>query len=361
MDRRTFLKSTGAAAAGTAAASLPATSAETPAAPALGTGTRELTLATAWSLDTPVYGDSVTRLAHRIETATGGRYRIVQSETSRPGLAAVANGAADLYHAPEHLHLEAEPALAYFAALPAPFGLDAQSFQAWLVAGGGQMLWDDLAGDLGVKPLMAGHTGPAVGLWLNRPLPDGDDGYRGLRLNVFGLAGKVLQQLRGEPHALPPGDIAAALADGRLDGAEWAGPMANVAAGIHRSARHVVPRAFNPHGSAYTLGINRNLWESLAESDRAIFEACAAEEVRISTAEAVAHRRIAWKSVAERHGVVADLRRTRQPEALAAAAQEVVAAVAASSPKAERIDASYRSFAELVRGRRRTRPPDRIA
>ena len=360
MDRRTFLKSTGAAAAGTATASLPANAAETPATPALVGGARELRLTTAWPLETPVYGDSVTRLVRRIETATGGRYRTVQAGTSHAGLAAIASGAADLYHAPEHLHLDTEPALAYFAALPAPFGLDAQSFQAWLVAGGGQMLWDDLAGDLGVKPLMAGHTGPAVGLWLNQPLPD-EDGYRGLRLNLFGLAGQVLRQLGGEPHTLPPAIIAAALADGRLDGAEWAGPMANVAAGIHLAARHVVPRAFNPHGSAHTLGVSRSLWESLTESDRAIFEACAAEEVRVSIAEAVAHRRIAWKSVAERHGVVADLRPTRQPEALAVAARDTIAAVAASSPKAERIDASYRSFAELVRGRRRMHPSDRVA
>jgi hypothetical protein len=38
-----------------------------------------------------------------------------------------------------------------------------------------------------------------------------------------------------------------------------------------------------------------------------------------------------------------------------------MAAVAQSSPKAKRIDASFRSFAELVRGRRRMHASNRVA
>jgi TRAP-type mannitol/chloroaromatic compound transport system substrate-binding protein len=347
MDRRTFLKSTGAAAAGTAAATVPAHA----EAPALARRTRELALATAWPLDTPVYGDSVVRLLRRIEAATEGRYRIVPAEVSERGLAAVAGGAADLYHGSEHFHLDTEPALAYFAALPGPFGLDAASYQAWLIAGGGQMLWDDLAADLGVKPLMAGHTGPSVGLWLKRPLPERDP-WSGLELNVQGLAASVLRQLGGEPRGLPPADIAAALADGRLDGAEWAGPMASLAAGLHQAARFVTSRSFAPAGSAYTLGVRRGLWEEFSTADRAILEACAAEEVRTSIAEALAHRGIAWKVLAERHGVTVEFRHSRKPDALAEAAEEAIAAVAGSSLQAQRIDASNRAFAQATRRRR---------
>jgi TRAP-type mannitol/chloroaromatic compound transport system substrate-binding protein len=351
MDRRTFLKSTGAvAAAGTGTAATADTHA--PASPAIANGARELALAAAWPLDTPVYGDSVLRLGRRIEVATEGRYRIVPAHASQSGLAVIANGAADLYHGTEHLNLDIEPALAYFAGLPGPLGLDAQGFQAWLIAGGGQMLWDDLAADLGVKPLMAAHTGNGVGLWLKQPLSE-QGGFKGLRLNVYGLAAHVLRRLGGESHALPPKDIAAALADGRLDGAEWAGPVASLAAGLHRAARHVTSRGFSPAGIVYTLGIRRKLWDTLSAADRAILEACAAEEVRTSIAEALAHRRIAWKVLTERHDVTVEWRRARQPGALDRAAEEIVADVAASSAKAGRIDQSYRAFAEAMRGRRR--------
>jgi TRAP-type mannitol/chloroaromatic compound transport system substrate-binding protein len=358
MDRRTFLKSTGAAAAaGTAA--VPA-HAEAPATPALARGTRELVAATAWPLDTPVYGDSVVRLVRRIETATEGRYRIVPVEVSERGLTALADGAADLYHGSEHFHLDIEPALAYFAALPGPLGLDAQSHQSWLIAGGGQLLWNDLGADLGIKPLMAGHTGPAVGLWLKQRLPERDP-FSGLKLNLFGLAASVLRQLGGEPLELAPADIAAALADGRLDGAEWAGPTASLGIGLHQVARHVTSRSFSPAGSAYTLGIRRQLWDEFSPADRAIFEACAAEEVRTSIAEALAHRGIAWKVLAERHGVTVEYRHARQPGTFTQAAEEAIATVAGSSPKARRIDASYRAFTEATRPRRRIRTNAPIA
>jgi TRAP-type mannitol/chloroaromatic compound transport system substrate-binding protein len=198
---------------------------------------------------------------------------------------------------------------------------------------------------------MAGHTGPAVGLWLKRPLSEPDP-WSGLKLNVHGLGARVLRQLGGEPHGLPPADIAAALSDGRLDGAEWAGPLASLAAGLHRAARHVTSRSFAPAGSAYTLGIRRQLWDEFTAADRAIFEACAAEEVRTSIAEALAHRGIAWKVLTEHHGVTVEFRHARQPGPLAKAAEEAIAAVAGSSPKARRIDASYRAFAEATRRRR---------
>jgi len=359
MDRRTFLKSTGAAAAAGTAAAVPAR-AETPAALAVSRGARELTLATVWPLDTPVYGDSVVRLTRRIEAATEGRCRITPVAVCDNGLAAVTRGAADLYHGSEHFHLEAEPALAYFAALPGPFGFDAASCQAWLIAGGGQMLWDDLGADLGVKPLMAGHTGPSVGLWLKRPISE-NTAFAGLRLNVLGLAGRVLAALGGEPRALPPSELTVALAEGRLDGAEWAGPTASLAVGLHRSAKHVVPRAFTPAGSSYTLAIRRELWEALPSSDRAVFEACTAEEVRISLAEATAHRRIAWRAAAEQHGVTLDTRRLRQPPSFVEATAEAVAAVARSSSKARRIDASYRAFAAATRGTHRRIMADQVS
>ncbi|HXF55858.1 MAG TPA: hypothetical protein VNK52_17215, partial [Hyphomicrobiaceae bacterium] len=335
---------------GTAAAG-PAARAETPAAPAVNRGTREFILATVWPLDTPVYGDSVLRLTRRIEAATEGRYRITPASVSRSGLAAVLQGA-DLYHGSEHFHLETEPALAYFAAIPGRLGLDARSFEAWLISGGGQLLWDDLAAGFGIKPLLAGHTGPSVGLWLKQAISD-ETGFTGLRLSVFGLAGQVLTALGGEPHALSPTELTDALAEHRIDGAEWAGPMASLVLGLYRHARRLSGATFHPAGCAYSLGIRRDLWEAFSSSDRAIFEACAAEEVRISLAEAIAHRRIAWKLLSELHSVPIERRRAWWTPALDRAAEDAVGEVAASSAKAARIDHSYRAFAAQVRDHRR--------
>jgi TRAP-type mannitol/chloroaromatic compound transport system substrate-binding protein len=212
---------------------------------------------------------------------------------------------------------------------------------------------------MATAPLMAGHTGHGQGLWLRQPL--GETGFQGLELYVLGLAQDVLGRLGGEPLMLQPGEIAAALADGRLDGAEWAGPMAGIALRLYDGAKHYTRFAFNPRGSALSLGVRRSLWETFSPADRAVFEACAAEETRLSLAEALAHRRIAWRMLAERHGVTPELGRNRFAGSLARAAEEARAALADSSRRAQRIDASYRAFGTLTRGSRRMPAIDRIA
>ena len=154
MDRRDFLKVGGAAAvtaggAGTAAQS----------APAILPGATELRLASPDLPDVPGFGPD--RLARRIELATGGRYRITATSDAT---------AAELVFGSVNRHRDHHPAFAFFAGLPLGLGLDAARHQAWLAIGGGQMLWDDLAGRFGFKPLVAGHTGPSSGIWTARRL-----------------------------------------------------------------------------------------------------------------------------------------------------------------------------------------------
>ncbi len=103
--------------------------------------------------------DQAHRLCQRIAQATGGRIRVVPSFGVADGLAAVRAGEADLYFASAHDNVEAHRGFAYFAGLPGDRGLSPQHLQTWISLGGGQALWDELAGDLGIKPLLAAHTG----------------------------------------------------------------------------------------------------------------------------------------------------------------------------------------------------------
>ena len=49
-----------------------------------------------------------------------------------------------------------------------PFGLTATEMNAWIRWGGGQELWDELAGGFGIKCLMAGNTGVQMGGWFRK-------------------------------------------------------------------------------------------------------------------------------------------------------------------------------------------------
>ena len=55
------------------------------------------------------------------------------------------------------------PAAAFFTTVP--FGLTPGEHVAWIDAGGGQALWDELYAPFGVKPFMGGNTGVCMGGW----------------------------------------------------------------------------------------------------------------------------------------------------------------------------------------------------
>ena len=242
MDRRDFLKTTSAAAvaASAASASTAAATEAAPNAPAIRSGSRQLTLKS-YSSDLP--GSGADRLARRIEIASDGRYRIELVESAD----------ADLTYGSAWRHASLHRAFAVFAGLPFSQGLDAAALQTWLAAGGGAMLWDELAAEHGFKPLVAGHTGPSPGVWSTARLETPSD-LAGASLQVEGLAGDILRDLGATAAEFAPEDLRAALADGRLQAAEWLGPLAAAAPDLQPLAQRLYQPGFNRHGQLLSLG-----------------------------------------------------------------------------------------------------------
>ncbi len=348
MDRREFLKSTGAAAAAAAAATAavaqPSTASpaapESVAAPALASGIKELRLAISWPDGVAGPADQGHRLGQRLAAMSGGRYRIAFLPGIDNGLAAVRAGNADLYYASEHDHLGAHRALAYFAGLPGERGIAARQLSAWMLVGGGQQLWDELAAELGVKAMLAGHTGERPCFLASRRLSDMGE-LTGEKVAVAGLARDVVRGFGLEPVALPPARIAEALAGGELLAAECGGAIASHALGLLRAARHCVGVSVNRHGSAVALGLRRSLWDGLPASDQAMFAAAAAAEYELALAEEEAHRRFLYPEPGadKTWPLAGELSR-----AIRRVADAVVAHVAGSDAHAQRINAGYGAF-----------------
>ena len=83
-------------------------------------------------------------------------------------LDAVGNGVADIGHTAAFYWQGKMPAAAFFTTVP--FGLTPSEHVAWIDAGGGQALWDELYAPFGVKPFMGGNTGVCMGGWFRREL-----------------------------------------------------------------------------------------------------------------------------------------------------------------------------------------------
>lgn len=348
MHRRDFLKSTGGAAAAAATVGVAARAGldiePALAAPAVSHAPRTLTLAMPWAGNTSGYADDALRLARRIETACDGAVRIelVDGADDRAGTA--------MTIAPVNAHVAHHPAFAFFAGLPGETGLEAADLDGWLIAGGGQELWDALASDIGVKPLLAGHSGSDPVLWSRTPIAMIDD-FAGRRIFARGLAADVVRGLGGLPVVLDEAAAERGLAAGEIDAAEWGGLVHASAIGLPRAMPFGLAGAFGPASSALSLDIRLDVWERLGGAERTAIAAAASAELRAVLAEDRAARGMIEGAVKARFGAVI----TRPSSALRAAIDCVAAAIVAHAAgydaDAQRINTSYLTYRRAI-GRR---------
>src|SRR3954469_2760972 len=115
-------------------------------------------MVTSWPKRLPGPGMSAERVAERIAALSGGRIQVTVHAAGEvvPAfevLDAVGGGVAELGHTASFYWQGKQPAAAFYTTVP--FGLTPQEHVAWIDAGGGQALWDELYAPFGVKPFMA--------------------------------------------------------------------------------------------------------------------------------------------------------------------------------------------------------------
>jgi TRAP-type mannitol/chloroaromatic compound transport system substrate-binding protein len=344
MDRREFLKSTGAAAAAVTTATAVAETAL--AAPAVAKGLQELRLVLPWADGVAGPADQAHRLCRHIASMSEGRIRVAPSFEVADGLAAVRAGDADLYFASAHDSVDAHRGFAYFAGLPGDRGLSPQHLQAWVALGGGQALWDELAGEVGIKPLLAAHTGSRSYL-LSTERIDTMSGLAGRKAHVTGLARDVARGLGLEPVATAPSELAGAMQRGEILAAECGGAIASYALGLHTAAPYWAGTSIHRNGAALSLGIRRPLWDRLSDTDQALLTAAAAAEFQLSLAEEEAHRPMLYPEPRpERTWPLA----AELSHAIRRVADAVVAHAAGADAQTRRINDSYAAFRRSAAG-----------
>jgi TRAP-type mannitol/chloroaromatic compound transport system substrate-binding protein len=215
-----------------------------------------------------------------------------------------------------------------------------------MLVGGGQGLWDDLAGNFGVKAMLAGHSGDRA-CFLSAHRIEAMSELAGKRVSVTGLARDVVRGFGLEPAAVRTPDLAAAMARGDILAAEWGGAIASHALGLTAVAPYSVGTSINRRGAALSLGLRRSLWDGLTATDQAIFTTAAAAEYQLALAEEEAHRWLLYpQPPADKTWPLAqDLER-----AIGRVSDAVVAHVAAADADAQRINAGYVAFRRALLG-----------
>jgi TRAP-type mannitol/chloroaromatic compound transport system substrate-binding protein len=242
---------------------------------------------TSWARNMPGPGISARRLADRIRTLSDGAlvidvFAAGEIVPAFQVLDAVGQGSVEMGHTAAIFWGGKLPAAPLFTTQP--FGFTPLEHSAWL-AGEGQALWDQLYAPVGVKPFVAGNTGPSSSGWFRKEVRTLAD-VKGLRIRVTGLGGEVYAALGATPLAIPPADTYAALERGVIDAVELLAPANDLPLGLHRVAPFALFPGFNkPNGASEAL-INLEAWRALPTHLQALIEAACRAEHDLARAEA---------------------------------------------------------------------------
>ena len=294
MDRRTFLKSSTAAAALPAGAAVATASSSQPIETSDRPHEAIRSDAHVWHLTAPrnaLLRDTAVRLGERLRVATGGQIAIEWHETtSRAGslrdLIAIGERDGAFGIAPDLL---GAPSLALFTGLPGNLGLAPDQLLAWHTIAGGDMLLDEVADTLDARVLVAGHTGARPGLWSTRDLTDLRD-VAAMDIEAAGLGQLVWDRIRApfaasakEARATElPGDPVTALRDARAAGLGY----------LFRDGLH-------EHGFALSLVLSRGAWHRLDRATQTVIEAVTSAAAHEAVAAAAYNRRAVLPAIAK--------------------------------------------------------------
>ena len=338
MDRRTFLKSGVAATAGIGAAS--AVTAEAAAAPP----SSSIALKTALS---PHFArgylrDRADRFAQRLKDMTGGRLTLdLIAAPPGSGIMNVRNGGAAAYFGTEADHIGDHRGLSYFGGLPGGLSLAPEHFATWLSAGGGQLYWDDIAADFGVKSFAVGHSGRRAGLWAARDIENSGKlaGRHGYMIGVAAHAAERLGVTTGFAADTTP-DLAEPLM----------GPTAWLADNPKEQNRIWFSDGFHRDGVVLSFGLSLDVWQHISVQDQAILTACANEAYYQSLAEHDAHDTAIAPHLFKARGV----EQRRLPDDISKAISHVTAVLLsewqAGDVVSARIHASHMQFLQNITG-----------
>jgi len=364
MKRRDFLKKAGVGAAAAVAATAgviacakeeeqkaAAPKAEEPQAPAVVTNqTVKWKMVTTWPPGLPVLQTGADRLAKRIKELTDGRLEIEVFAGGElvPALEtfqAVSDGTVQCGSGASYYWAGKEPATQWFAAVP--FGMNAQGMQAWFHGGDGLALWEETYAPYNVVPRPGGSTGVQMGGWFNKKINTIDD-YKGLKMRIPGLGGKVVAKAGGTVVLTPGGEIFTNLERGVIDATEWVGPLHDLRMGFYQAAKYYYYPGWHEPGTYLEVIFNKQAYEALPKDVQLIIDAACMESEAWTLAKFDSQNGAALQELIFKHNVELVKFPDEVLNALREMAIEVVEEEAAKTAIATKVNESFKKFQKIV-------------
>src|SRR3990172_3778298 len=195
-------------------------------------------MATSWSPALDVLLGSAQRFAKIVDEMSAGRLKIQVFAAGEliPALGvfdACSQGTIEGYSSAAYYWAGKESGAQWFTAVP--LGMSPQGQASWYLHGDGLKLWEEAYKPFNLIPRPQGSTGVQMGGWFRKKINTIAD-FKGLKMRIPGLGGKVIAKAGGTVVLTPGGEIYSALERGVIDASEWVGPHDDMKLGLHQTA-----------------------------------------------------------------------------------------------------------------------------
>jgi TRAP-type mannitol/chloroaromatic compound transport system substrate-binding protein len=289
---------------------------------------------------------SPTYFIDLVKKMSGGRLTIQHFAAGElipalEGFDAVSKGTVECNVANSYFWTGKSFAAQYFTAVP--FGLNFQGMTAWLYHGGGLKLWEEVYTPFNLVPIPIGSTGVQMTGWFRKPIEKVED-FKGLKMRIPGLAGKVYSTLGVDVKLLPGGEIFPALERGVIDAAEFVGPYQDRRLGLQKAAKFYHTTGWHETSTISELIVHKGAWDKLPDDLKEVVRTAAAACHVISHTWCEATNAEALDDLVKNQGVTA---LPLPPEVIAKlkdATEQVLAEATAKDPLVKKVHDSFMAF-----------------
>ena len=185
---------------------------------------------------------------------------------------AVHRGVLDAAHYVPAYWYSKSPVASLFGTGPC-FGWSSQEVLGWIHYGGGQELFDELMGSLGLNLVSFFNSPmPAQPLgWFKEEIKDADQ-MKGLKYRTVGLAADVLLEMGMSVVQLPGGEIQPAMKSGLIDAAEFNNPTSDRDFGMQDVSKHYHLASFHQSQEFFECTFNKEKYDALPGELQAILK-----------------------------------------------------------------------------------------
>ncbi len=341
MERRSFLKKAGVGTA-TAAAAL------TIGAPAVIAAPKKIRwqATSFWNPKVKIMFDGIQAFCKNVEEMTDGNFKIKLyggGELVPPfgAFDAVSKGTVQMGSGSPYFWAGKSTAFNWFGSIP--FGMNAQSINAWFYEGNGQTLMNELYDQFDLVPRVVGNSGVQMGGWYKKKINSLED-FKGLKMRIGSIAGKVLSEIGVTTVMVPPAEIFPALERGVVDAAEFVGPVHDILLGLYKVAKYYYTPGWHEPGPVLELFFNKKAYNELPKHYRHILDTAAAN-INIRTLAAFdAQSAAALDKLVKEHNVNVQVYPADVMAKIKSISKDVIEEEARKDPFTLKVHEDYKTF-----------------